>query len=63
LSHGLKNGLINENNIIELGDVLSGKKIGRKLKGDISVSDLTGVAVQDIQIASAVYESYLEVKE
>ena len=63
LSHGLKNGLINENNIIELGDVLSGKKIGRKLKGDISVSDLTGVAVQDIQIASAVYESYLEIKE
>ena len=40
-------------NVVELGNVISGKA-GRRLPDDITVADLTGVAVQDIMIAKAV---------
>ncbi|MFT4538118.1 MAG: ornithine cyclodeaminase [Planctomycetota bacterium] len=40
--------------VIELGDLLAGKATGRVSQDQISVFDSTGVAVQDIQIATAV---------
>jgi ornithine cyclodeaminase len=46
-------GVIDRNNIVELGHVISGKA-GRRSRDDITVADLTGVAVQDIMIAKAV---------
>ena len=49
--------------IIELGSILSGKRQGRTSKDQISVVDLTGVAVQDLQIAKAIYEKYLKEKK
>ncbi len=40
----------------ELGNIISGQQKGRTSDTDITVFDSTGVAVQDIQIALAVYE-------
>lgn len=45
---------IEESFILELGDVISNPGIGRTREDQITVADLTGVAVQDIQIAKMV---------
>ena len=58
----LRDGDISKQHIVELGDVLSGKKLGRQNEKQITVADLTGVAVQDIQIATAVFKTFLENK-
>ena len=60
--HGLTSGAIKEKKILELGNILNGSKKGRLSKEQITVADLTGVAVQDIQIAVAVYNAYKEKK-
>ncbi len=41
--------------LIELGDVISGTSKGRTDDRQLTIADLTGVAVQDIKIAEAVY--------
>ncbi|TGT46320.1 ornithine cyclodeaminase family protein [Mesorhizobium sp. M8A.F.Ca.ET.165.01.1.1] len=46
-------GAIDGDRVVELGNVISGKA-GRRSRADITVADLTGVAVQDIMIAKAV---------
>jgi ornithine cyclodeaminase len=43
--------------LVELGDVIAGRVVGRSSKKQITVADLTGVAVQDIKIAAAVYDA------
>lgn len=55
----LKQGAIDENKAVELGKVISGSSPGRRSDHQISIADLTGVAVQDIVIASAVYRSFI----
>jgi ornithine cyclodeaminase len=47
-------GLIDETDLKELGALISGEETGRQNDSEISVADLTGVAVQDIQIAKSV---------
>ncbi|MCX6566647.1 MAG: ornithine cyclodeaminase family protein [Candidatus Aminicenantes bacterium] len=42
---------------VELGAVVTGKVKGRTSDDQITVADLTGVAVQDIQIAKIVYDA------
>lgn len=54
VAHALRHGAIEEDVVLELGDVISRKSRGRRSERDITVADLTGVAVQDIQIANAV---------
>jgi ornithine cyclodeaminase len=54
--HAIREKTIEKSDPLELGDVLSGKRLGRTSESQITVVDLTGVAVQDIQIAKAVYE-------
>ena len=53
IHHALKDGL-GMNSVVELGEVISNKINGRTSDKQITVADLTGVAVQDIQIAKAV---------
>ena len=60
ISHAIKDGKLTKNNLVELGHVLNGQHPGRTSQDQITVADLTGVAVQDIQIATAVYESFME---
>ncbi len=54
--HAIKENAISREKPVELGDVLSEKKPGRISEDQITVADLTGVAVQDIQISKAIYE-------
>ena len=52
--HARKAGYITDDDIVELGDIVTGKARGRSSDDQLTVIDLTGVAVQDIQIAKAV---------
>ena len=47
-------GTLKRSDVVELGDVIGGRATGRSSADDITVADLTGVAVQDLAIASAV---------
>lgn len=60
ISKTLQAGLIDQADLIELGDVIAGHQSGRTSDAQITVADLTGVAVQDIQIAKAVHEALLQ---
>jgi len=52
--HAIQAGLIEEGSILELGQVIKNPAIGRTSEDQITVADLTGVAIQDIQIAKMV---------
>jgi ornithine cyclodeaminase len=52
--HAIQGGLIEEGSILELGQVIKDPAMGRTSDDQITVADLTGVAVQDIQIAKMV---------
>ena len=61
LDHGesgyaVAGGHIAEASLVELGDIIAGKARGRSDPREITIADLTGVAVQDIQIAKAVWK-------
>jgi ornithine cyclodeaminase len=57
IHQAVKGGFLAEGNIVELGSIVYGAIPGREDPEQITVADLTGVAVQDIQIAKAVYEA------
>jgi len=57
IHQALKAGTIREEELVELGNVIAGRASGRTSEEQISVADLTGVAVQDVAIASAVFEA------
>jgi ornithine cyclodeaminase len=48
-------GAIGRDRLVELGRVIEDEKLRRASDGEITVADLTGVAVQDIQISKAVW--------
>ncbi len=50
-------GDLKKEKLIELGNVISGAAEGRSSDQQTTIADLTGVAVQDISIASAVYKA------
>jgi ectoine utilization protein EutC len=61
LHHALEDGSIDEaREIVELGDVTSGRHSGRTDESQITVCDLTGVGVQDAAIATLAYEKALQ---
>ena len=55
----LNGGVISTEKVIELGNVIQDKSMQRTRENQISIVDLTGVAVQDIMIATAVYKNYI----
>ena len=55
-----KDNCLKEDDIVELGKAIQNIALRRTNDNQISVVDLTGVAVQDIMIASAVYRNYLK---
>jgi ornithine cyclodeaminase len=59
----LDSGDIGSDAPIELGAVISRKKRGRSADDQITVADLTGLAVQDLKIAAAVYDALDEMLE
>jgi len=52
--HAVKDNKIEEDSILELGNVIKNPELGRTNEDQITVADLTGVAIQDIQIAKMV---------
>jgi ornithine cyclodeaminase len=56
----VQTGSINMDKAVELGHVIAGSVPGRDSDGELTVADLTGVAVQDIRIAGEVYRSFLK---
>lgn len=54
LHHALDAGLIKKEDTVELGTIVADPSKGRPNVDDITIADLTGVAVQDIAIALAV---------
>lgn len=56
----IKEGILSETKVQELGMAIQHPLYCRTNDQQISIVDLTGVAVQDIKIAEAVYRAYLE---
>jgi len=54
IHQALKSNAITEAGLVELGSIIAGDAIGRESDDQVTVADLTGVAVQDIQISKAV---------
>ncbi|MEE2993977.1 MAG: ornithine cyclodeaminase family protein [Gemmatimonadota bacterium] len=50
-------GAITPDRVIELGNVIADPSLGRTSDDQTTITDLTGVAVQDIQISKAVYHA------
>jgi len=59
IAHALDHGLKRED-VAELGRVLTGEEEGRRDEHEITVFDSTGLAVQDLAVARAVYERWAE---
>ena len=53
----LKAGVLEKERIVELGRVIVNPDLQRTSEEQITIADLTGVAVQDLQIAKAVYHA------
>lgn len=63
LHHAIAAGAMTENDVYaELGEVLLGIKPGRKRDDEITICDLTGIAVQDVVTSQLVYERALKKK-
>lgn len=50
-SHALRAGLLRETDFVELGEIIAGARPGRNAPEQITIADLTGLAIQDIQVA------------
>ena len=57
IHQAIKAGLLEKHQMVELGQVIAGTTMGRESMDQITVADLTGVAVQDMAIAEAVYNA------
>jgi len=62
IHQALKAGVLEKERILELGNVIAKPELRRISEEQITIADLTGVAVQDIQIAKAVFHA-LKLKE
>ena len=54
ISHALRSGTLRDRDVVELGDIVRGVHQVQRSPEDITIADLTGVAVQDLMIAEAV---------
>jgi alanine dehydrogenase len=54
--HAVEAGVLQRDDVTQLGDVLAGIARGRENDGDITVFDSTGLAIQDLAIALAAME-------
>lgn len=57
IQHAIREGILEREQIRELGSVINGDSPGRESDSQVTIADLTGVAVQDIQIAKAIYQA------
>ena len=60
VARAVQEGKLGRDDVTELGRILTGEETGRRDEHEITVFDSTGLAVQDLAVAAAVYERYLE---
>ena len=57
LHHAIEAGLMTKHQVYaELGEVVAGRRVGRSSAEEIIIFDSTGMALQDVVVAAAVYE-------
>jgi ornithine cyclodeaminase len=61
IHRALKTNEISQGDLVELGNVIQDPGLGRQSEDQLTVADLTGVAVQDVQIAKAVHQAFKDV--
>jgi len=57
-SFALEKRLVKVENVVELGSLILNPSLGRTSDEQITVCDLTGIAIQDLQIAENIYLDY-----
>lgn len=57
IAHALRAGLLDAEDVVELGALVAGDRPGRTGDAAVTVADLTGVAVQDVRIADSVFRA------
>lgn len=61
LHHAVERGIVRADQVhAELGEIVCGKKKGRESKQEIIIFDSTGTALQDVAVATIVYEKALK---
>jgi alanine dehydrogenase len=58
LAGAVQAGKLGREDVAQLGDVLIGRSEGRQSEHDITVFDSTGLAIQDLAVAIAIYERW-----
>jgi ornithine cyclodeaminase/alanine dehydrogenase-like protein (mu-crystallin family) len=58
LANGIDHGIVSTAEVTQLGDVLIGRAPGRASAEEVTLFDSTGLAIQDLAIALAVYEAW-----
>jgi alanine dehydrogenase len=56
----IREGVISEDDIISIGDIITGNVIGRKSESDITIFKSVGISAQDVATAKLVYDRALE---
>jgi len=56
----ISEGVITENDIISIGDIITGKRLGRTSDSEISVFKSVGISAQDVAVGKLVYDRALE---
>jgi ornithine cyclodeaminase/alanine dehydrogenase-like protein (mu-crystallin family) len=60
LAGGVAAGLVTRDDVAQLGDVIAGRSEGRRSAEETTLFDSTGLAIQDLGIATAAYEAWLQ---
>jgi len=60
LSNGVAAGVVKREGVTQLGDVIAERAEGRRSPEEVTLFDSTGLAIQDLGIAIAVYEAWRE---
>jgi alanine dehydrogenase len=58
LTGAIEGGLVNRDQVTELGDVLAGEAPGRPGDAAVTLFDSTGLAIQDLAVARAAYDTW-----
>src|SRR5262249_9323993 len=61
--HAVNAGILSKDDLVELGEIIQDRNLGRKDDEAITIADLTGVAVQDIQIAKLALQALSKMPE
>lgn len=56
VSYAIRQNLLKKERLIELGEIIDNSFLGRNSETEITVADLTGVAIQDLQIATVIFD-------